>query len=115
MSNNFNLVDELINNVNNIKTPKDMLPYFKHINNLMIDKDFNNYNHLLKNKPVSNMCESLLIDLLSLANVWREHITEWNNFLQKTYVELNNRGYGSREMLTGVGFVNKTYEIKGLK
>jgi hypothetical protein len=100
-------IDTLVDGVGNIKSPKDMLPYFKYINTMMMDEDFKSYNYLLKTISLDDMCESLMVGLLGITNVWRTEIDEWDNFLHKVCKELDRRELNSAELLAGLEYVKK--------
>lgn len=99
---NESWIDDFIINVKTLHTPKDLFPYYAKINNLMIEKKFEEYDEILRKVEIKELNETLIIALLRLSFVWKDNISSWNQFLKESSFELEHRGHKSKKLLMGL-------------
>lgn len=85
-----------------LNEPKLLFPYYKHIQSLMREKDFDAFSTLLKHIKIKDVNETLIIGLLRLTNPWKSRISAWNDFLEKAHIELTSREHSSAVLLRGL-------------
>ncbi|MCT7563993.1 hypothetical protein N5U20_06660 [Aliarcobacter butzleri] len=97
-----NWVDEFLIDAKNLNTANKLFPYYSKINDLMIENKFESYNKILSKIEISELNETLIIALLRLSFVWKNDISSWKEFLNKSVVELEKRGHNSKKLLVGL-------------
>lgn len=97
-----NWVDEFLIDAKNLNTANKLFPYYSKINDLMIENKFESYNKILSRIEISELNETLIIALLRLSFVWKNDINSWEEFLNKSVVELEKRGHNSKKLLAGL-------------
>jgi len=95
-------IDDFINNIKYIYTPKEIFPYYHKIRGLLNTKNFIEFKRILDRLNIENINEVLILGLLRLSYPWRSKINNWEWFLDKSLVELNKRGLNGSEILKGL-------------
>lgn len=95
-------IDDLLIQAKDLKTHKDLFPYYSKINSLMIEKKFDSYNEILTKIETKELNETLIIALLRLSFVWKDEIHSWKQFLEQSSIVLEDRGHDSKKLLIGL-------------
>jgi len=85
--------------LNNVKS---LLPYYKKINQLMAEEDFQTCNVFLKNITASELSDVLLVGLLRLTYSRKNHLDAWVGLLKQSKDELSKRGHDEKALLNGL-------------
>jgi hypothetical protein len=81
---------------------KSILPYYRKIDDLLINGNFNTCDAFLNNINTKNVSDVLLIGLLRLTYSWKDKLPSWQSLLSKTRIELSLRGYDDKKLLRGL-------------
>lgn len=95
-------VVSFIQNASQLDNVKSLLPYYKEINQLMIEDQFQACDIFLKNIRVKELSDVLLVGLLRLTYSRKDHLDVWVDFLEKSEKELSKRGHDSHALLKGL-------------
>jgi len=85
--------------LNNLKS---LLPYYKEINQLMVEEEFQACNVFLENITVSELSDVLLVGLLRLTYSRKNHLDAWVGLLKQSKDELSKRGHDEQVLLNGL-------------
>lgn len=94
--------EDFSKNASTFTDVKSILPYYKKIDDLLINSDFNTCDALLNNINTKNLSDVLLIGLLRLTYSWKAKLPSWPLLLSKTSKELSLRGYDDKKLLRGL-------------
>lgn len=95
-------VVSFLQNASQLDNVKSLLPYYKEINQLMIEDQFQACDVFLKNIRVKELSDVLLVGLLRLTYSRKDHLNTWVDFLEKCEKELTKRGHDSYALLKGL-------------
>lgn len=95
-------VSEFFQECSEINDVKTLLPYYKKINQLIVDGDFGTCNLFFRRLNTKSLSEVLLLGLLRLTSQWKNNIPAWKMHLDLVEKELKNRGMDSRSLLKGL-------------
>lgn len=77
----------------------------KQYNNLILlleTNQLNIYNKILNNINIEKLDVLFIIALLRLSYLFKSNLSEWNIFLNKSIIELNNRKLNTNQLLIGL-------------
>ncbi|MCK5537297.1 MAG: hypothetical protein KAI79_10745 [Bacteroidales bacterium] len=81
---------------------KTLVPYYKNLYTLLIKKDFNICNSILKEIDITKSNEVFLVGILRLTFTWQNELPAWKSLLNKIDQELLSRNIDSKKVLTGL-------------
>lgn len=81
---------------------KSLLPYYKEINDLIKNKEFESCDDFLGQVRAAELSDVLLVGLLRLTNTWRSELPSWNGLLVQSRKEIEIRGKDSNILLKGL-------------
>jgi len=81
---------------------KSLLPYYKEINGLIINKEFEVCDSFLQHVRTAELSDVLLVGLLRLTNNWKNELPAWSGLLMQSRKEIENRGNDSGMLLKGL-------------
>ena len=99
---NFDWMDYLYNIDVNSKSPKDLLPLYRHINVLIHHQDYKTIDAVLVRIVPTQAPTLVLIGTLRLTYLHRHKLTEWKLLLIAAEHVLNKRGLDATKLLTGL-------------
>ena len=83
-------------------TAKELYPYYQEMYQLILKKDFEKIDFILKNIDIKKSTVLLLVALLRSNFMIKEHLKYWNPLLENTEKELNNRNLDTKNILQGL-------------
>jgi len=95
-------VVSFLQNASQLNNVKSLLPYYKEINQLMIENQFQACDVFLKNIRVNELNDVLLVGLARLTYARKDRLNAWNDLLEKSEKELAKRGHDSHALLKGL-------------
>ena len=81
---------------------KTLVPYYKNLYSLLIKKDFNICNSILKEINITKSSEVFLVGILRLTFTWQNELSTWKSLLNKIDKELLSRSIDSKKVLAGL-------------
>ncbi|RVU30232.1 hypothetical protein [Neptunomonas marina] len=88
--------------LNNVKA---LLPYYQHINQMLVNKKYESCNTFLRYVDVGNLSDVLLVGLLRLTYSWAEELSQWDVLFCNCAKEIQHRGKDPQVLLKGL--INK--------
>jgi hypothetical protein len=85
-----------------LSTVKTLVPYYKEINGLVHKNEYEECDIFLRHVKTKNLTDVLLVGLVRLTYSKKEHLSSWNELLEKVSFELDERGYDKYKMLKGI-------------
>lgn len=95
-------VADFLSSSHQLNDVKSLLPYYKKINELLINEKYDTCNNFINQVRISNLSDVLLVGLLRLTNSWQENLPAWNKLLKNSKNELKNRGKDPAISLKGL-------------
>ena len=86
----------------NLNDVQSLLPYYKEINNLIVERKFDECNCFINYVRVYQLSDNLLVGLLRLTYSWKNELPSWSLLLERSKKELSKRGYDSENLLRGL-------------
>ena len=83
-------------------TVKELLPYYKKINKLLHDKDYEEVNKIFNSIDVAETDATLLMGILRLTYIYKVILSSWVPLRDKVEIELDRRGLDSESILEGL-------------
>lgn len=81
---------------------KSLLPYYKKINSLITNREFETCDNFLQQVQVIDLSDVLLVGLLRLTNTWKSELPAWNGLLMRSRKEIKRRKNDSDVLLKGL-------------
>ena len=79
-----------------------LLPYYSHLNELIVEKDFDSLDDLLNQIKVQQLSDVLLVGVLRLTYLSKAYLPSWSNLLKEVQYEIERRGYEKDLILSGL-------------
>lgn len=79
-----------------------LLPYYSHLNELMVEKDFVSLDDILNQIKVQQLSDVLLVGVLRLTYLSKTHLPSWSNLLSEVQHEVERRGHVKDLILSGL-------------
>ena len=93
---------EFYSSAKTLDSVSKLLPYYKNINEMLGNQQYQSCNTFLKYVHVENLSDVLLVGLLRLTYSWANELPQWNIFLSQCSSEIANRGQDPRTLLKGL-------------
>ena len=88
--------------LNNINDPKSLAPVYKDIHMMLIKKEYDEVNTILKEIELEKVTILILMGLLRLTFAWKENIPYWKEHLINVTNELKRRDENYESILIGL-------------
>ncbi|WP_345993242.1 hypothetical protein [Sulfurimonas sp. HSL-1716] len=85
-----------------IKSIKEFKPSYSELHTILLKKEFTKYETVLREIKIEESTGLILVGLLRLAYPWKKYITNWEDFLDRTKVQLQSMGENIEEELIGL-------------
>ena len=83
-------------------TVKELLPYYKKLNKLLHDKDYEEVNKIFDSINIAETDATLLMGVLRLTYIYKTTLSSWVPLRDKVEIELDRRGLDSESILEGL-------------
>lgn len=96
------LLLELFKKTKDIVDVKTLLPYYEHVNTILVNKEYDFCNDILIEIDIENSSDILLVGMLRLTFLYKNHIECWYDFLNKVEKKLISNNLDSQKILNGL-------------
>ncbi|WP_156905148.1 hypothetical protein [Neptunomonas japonica] len=95
-------VSDFYGNSKSLDNVKSLLPYYKSINELLKNHEYETCNSFLRFVKAKDLSDVLLVGLLRLTSSWKDDLPEWTRLLSSVTTEMSSRGKDPLVSLKGL-------------